>query len=452
MDKGFGRQTFGFGKKRFHGGEETPMTETNETKRKGKQAEFTYIGGKYPGVCFLTGKAGKTFYAKYTAPGGKRHFEKIGTEAERWTPAKVRDERADRKRGKAKTNEERRDDAKAAAEAKAKAIAENAVTDETTFEKYATAWLERKKATLALSTFRDYRSAFKVYASPHLGKIPLTKITYKTVEDFVAKIEGISGKRTNNVLVPLKCLFNDAKRRGDITENPTEKIRRAKETVPEIDPLSLPEMNLFLANVDPHYVAYFTTAFLTGMRPSEMIALKWHHVDFEMRCITVREGRVQGIEGPPKTRGSNRDVDVLPPLYEVLRKHRMESPADARYVFTARKGGPLEVNNLRNDIWYPTLEKAKLRDRPMYQAKHTFASLMLSHGEDPAWVSKMLGHSTLAMVYKHYAKYIRNRNRTDGSKFLVEFDAAGVSDKALAAVDATVEVEAGVVATNEAAS
>jgi integrase len=119
----------------------------------------------------------------------------------------------------------------------------------------------------------------------------------------------------------------------------------------------------------------------------------------------------------------------------------MESPAVARYVFTAKKGGPLEVNNLRNDIWYPTLEKAKLRARPMYQAKHTFASLMLSHGEDPLWVSRMLGHSTLAMVYKHYAKFIRNRNRTDGSKFLVEFDAAGASNKAFAAaVDASCAV------------
>jgi len=32
-------------------------------------------------------------------------------------------------------------------------------------------------------------------------------------------------------------------------------------------------MTLLLGHVDPHYGAYFTTAFLTGMRPNEMIAL-----------------------------------------------------------------------------------------------------------------------------------------------------------------------------------
>jgi integrase len=63
-------------------------------------------------------------------------------------------------------------------------------------------------------------------------------------------------------------------------------------------------MKFLLDHVDPHYRAYFTTAFLTGIRPNEMIALKWANVDFEMRCITVREGRVLGIEGPHKTMSS----------------------------------------------------------------------------------------------------------------------------------------------------
>lgn len=55
-----------------------------------------------------------------------------------------------------------------------------------------------------------------------------------------------------------------------------------------------------------------------------MIALKWSNVDFEMRCITVREGRVLGIEGPPKTMSSCRDIDMLDPLFEALRKHRLQ--------------------------------------------------------------------------------------------------------------------------------
>ena len=146
--------------------------------------------------------------------------------------------------------------------------------------------------------------------------MPLCRVTRLDVEEFLGNLPDISAKRKNNIMVPLKCLFNDAGRREEIDEPPTENIRRLKEIKPFIDPFSFREMKLLLEHVDPHYGAYFTTAFLTGMRPNEMIALKWSNVDFEMRCITVREGRVLGIEGPPKTMSSYRDVDMLDPLFE----------------------------------------------------------------------------------------------------------------------------------------
>ncbi len=213
-------------------------------------------------------------------------------------------------------------------------------------------------------------------------------------------------------------LVNDASRREAIDEPPTENIRRLKEIKPFIDPFSFQEMKLLLGNVDPHYGAYFTTAFLTGMRPNEMIALKWSNVDFEMRCITVRESRVLGIEGPPKTMSSYRDIDMLDPLLEALRTHREGAPAGETYVFPGKTGRPLEVNNLRKRVWYPAIAAAGLRRRTMYQTRHTFASLMLGHGEDPLWVARMLGHTGLEMIFKHYGKFIRNRSRKDGGRFL----------------------------------
>ena len=290
--------------------------------------------------------------------------------------------------------------------------------DTTPFSSYASAWLERKRATLARSTYGDYLSIWNRYVLPHFGNVPLCRVTRRDVEEFLDQLAGISAKRKNNILVPLKCLFNEATRRGDIEEPPTEHIRRFREIKPFADPFSFPEMRLLLEHVDPRYGAYFTTAFLTGMRPNEMIALKWPNVDFEMRCITVREGRVLGIEGPPKTTSSYRDIDMLDPLLEVLRQHRQASQRGAGHVFTNRQGNPLEVNNLRNRVWYPTLRKAGLRKRTMYQTRHTFASLMLSHGEDPLWVARMLGHTGLDMIFRHYGKFIRNRYRKDGKKFL----------------------------------
>jgi integrase len=115
---------------------------------------------------------------------------------------------------------------------------------------------------------------------------------------------------------------------------------------------------------------------------------------------------------------SYRDIDMLDPLFEALRKHRQEARGGTTYVFPGKTGKPLEVNNLRNRVWYPAIAAAGLRRRTMYQTRHTFASLMLSHGEDPLWVARMLGHTSLDMIFKHYGKFIRNRSRKDGGRFL----------------------------------
>ncbi len=44
----------------------------------------------------------------------------------------------------------------------------------------------------------------------------------------------------------------------------------------------------------------------------------------------------------------------------------------------------------------------------MYQARHTFATLMLSAGENPNWIARMMGHTSVEMLFKKYNGYIPN--------------------------------------------
>ena len=104
-----------------------------------------------------------------------------------------------------------------------------------------------------------------------------------------------------------------------------------------------------------------------------------------------------------------------------------DCPPQATHVFLGRNGRPLDVNNLRHRVWYPTLAQASLRRRTMYKTRHTFASLMLSNSEDPIWVARMLGHARLDMIFGHYGKFIRNRSRRDGVRFLQAFTEAKVA-------------------------
>ncbi|MCP4969593.1 MAG: tyrosine-type recombinase/integrase [Arcobacter sp.] len=56
------------------------------------------------------------------------------------------------------------------------------------------------------------------------------------------------------------------------------------------------------------------------------------------------------------------------------------------------------------------LEKINIKERSLYNLKHTFASQMISNinnGIDILWVSKMLGHKDLSVTLQYNAKYIK---------------------------------------------
>ncbi len=49
--------------------------------------------------------------------------------------------------------------------------------------------------------------------------------------------------------------------------------------------------------------------------------------------------------------------------------------------------------------------------------RHTFASLMISSGEDINWVARMMG-DRVETVLRHYHRYLPDKGRQDGARFL----------------------------------
>jgi integrase len=96
-------------------------------------------------------------------------------------------------------------------------------------------------------------------------------------------------------------------------------------------------------------------------------------------------------------------------------QQRAESEQSGSWVFPNERGGRLHIANLRERVWKPGLERACLHYRTMYQTRHTFATLALSSGEALDWVARVLGHTTTAMVIRHYHKYVPNLTRRDGA-------------------------------------
>jgi integrase len=297
------------------------------------------------------------------------------------------------------------------------------------FDAVADQWIEETRSGWKRSTLQQYEQVLKSQLRPAFGDLRVTAITESPVRQLVTKLQdgGLGPRRINLVLLILKQIVRAARRRRLLRDDPLVDVKLLREPRTEVDPLAPDEVEMFLKACPAWWRPYFTVALWTGARPNELAALKWGDMDANSNQFRIRAGRYRGQEGTPKTAGSVRDVDMLPPVVEAFKAQRAQqatlrlrlgqgAPETGQdYVFTGPEGGLLNPTYLREGIWYKTLEKARLRRRTPYQTRHTFASNALAAGEAPAWVAAQLGHATAEMLFKVYARFIPNRTRRDGS-------------------------------------
>jgi integrase len=180
-----------------------------------------------------------------------------------------------------------------------------------------------------------------------------------------------------------------------------------------IHPFTTEEWARLIKFIPAWYQPYFQLAVLTGMRPSEQVALKWGAVDDKF--IHVELSRVRNLEKRDlKTWASNRRIEIRPSMDKVLQALKTQREIKGGYLFLNMAGKPIQQNVLR-EVWVTAIKKSALPFRRMYETRHTFASWALASGETPEWVARTLGHVNTSMVYKTYGRYIPNLTHQDGS-------------------------------------
>ncbi|MGL2661918.1 site-specific integrase [Helicobacter pylori] len=245
----------------------------------------------------------------------------------------------------------------------------------------------------------------------------VSKITKESVTNYH---NNAFKKYKKNTLVSLNSLLKSflefCEQDGYTDKTPYFKItmKNAKEGE-KIDPFSLNEIKAILNSTpDLRLKAFLTTAFLTGLRTGEQLALLWSDVDFENKKININKSlNLSGVITSPKNKPSIREVDLLEPVEKILKELKATEPANKKMIF-------LSVPKRTQDFqraFKKLLKALNLKDRKLYATHHTFASLMLSQGEEAMWISQTLGHKDLNTTYKTYSHYIPKQDK-ERAKFL----------------------------------
>lgn len=282
-----------------------------------------------------------------------------------------------------------------------------------TFEEISKRWLAAS-SHLSTGTLIKYKQALEFWLD-HLGDEQIGSIPYSTIAA-LANAQGWAAKNRNNMLIPLRSVMEMAYLDGVIDANPAERIKNAKVQKEPPDPLSAEEVEAILKHIqkyDAQIVNIVEFSFFTGMRPSEIIAIRWGDIDHARGLARVQRARTFGEEHETKT-FKVRDVELNSRAKAALARQKQQTFMKDGYIFeNPVTGEPYsEERPLRRAYWNPTLKALGMRERNFYQTRHTYATLNLMAGANPMWVAKQLGHANMNMLMTVYAKWIDGADKS----------------------------------------
>ncbi|MFS2161814.1 tyrosine-type recombinase/integrase [Pseudomonas sp. Pseusp122] len=144
------------------------------------------------------------------------------------------------------------------------------------------------------------------------------------------------------------------------------------------------------------------------------MALRWSEVDTRKRSAKVRRIRIRGkINERTKTKTS-REVLLNDRALMALDKARPLTAARSDCVFAPEGDRVKSELFIRSETgpkryWLSAMRKLGIRRRRMYDTRHTYATMCLMSGMNPAFIAAQLGHSVLVLL-STYAKWISSPN------------------------------------------
>ncbi len=313
--------------------------------------------------------------------------------------------------------------------AKGDAVADDGaiVTDSALFQEVAQKYLKHCEANN--DSKNDYISALNKHWMPQLALMPIQDITSELIRDIISDIGFKSDKTFNNCLVPLRGVFDKAIELRLLTpaDNPMAMIKNKKVQTGLPDPFSRDEMNALLDWLDNNlegkdrfYYWYFEVAFWTGCRPSELIALRWSDIDWFNGSLIINKSRVRGVEKQVTKTHNVREVylnDRSKCAFEALDAMKLDND----YVMICPETSqPFYNEKPARMRLIEAMKSTRVRHRPAYNARHTYATMLLMSDVNPVFVANQLGHS-LQMLIKRYGRWLHgDQNKLEISKLATD--------------------------------
>ena len=276
--------------------------------------------------------------------------------------------------------------------------------------------LADRNPRIAYSTKKAYAGYLEKWIEPRWGEYSLLEIRAVEVESWLKSLNRAPGTRCK-IRNVMSLLFNHGRRHDLCDRNPIECVRQSakRRTAPDI--LTTNEVQGLLANLRFRERTLVLLAVTTGLRRSELFALKWKDVDFQGKQICVTRSIVQNVIGVCKTESSQKPVPAHDDLMKAFREWRGQTPyqSSESWVFAspANQGRrPYLAQQIMQRHILPIARKLGIAKRIGWHTfRHTYSTLLRSTGAELKIMQELLRHSTIRVTLDTYTQAVTTEKR-----------------------------------------
>jgi integrase len=244
-------------------------------------------------------------------------------------------------------------------------------------------------------TYTEYKRLIERVVKPELGRLKIDEVRPSDIERLHLKYRA-TPYQANRLVALLSKMFNWSGRRGE--RNPCVGIERFTEQKRRryLSSAELARLGAALAQAEeqkltsPYVVAAIRLLVFTGARLTEILTLRWDHVDLERGFLNLADSKT-GAKTIYLNAASRNLLTALPGL-------------DGNpFVIPGERQGKHLVN--LEKPWRKIRQLAQLPDVRLHDLRHSFASIGAGAGLGLPVIGALLGHAQAATTarYAHLA-------------------------------------------------
>ncbi|GGH76482.1 tyrosine-type recombinase/integrase [Phaeocystidibacter marisrubri] len=261
--------------------------------------------------------------------------------------------------------------------------------------------VEKRSSSHTLTAYSNDLEQFEAWCRFQYDLDDIAQSKTSMIRDWMMDMseEGMEAKSINRKLSSLRSFYKFLLRISEIEKSPMQPIKSMKvpkrivRAVPENDMEKILDPTIYEEEEDGvRDRLMMLTFYMTGMRRSELIGLKWGDIDWGRKVIKVIGKR-----------NKERYIPVNDNWLHSMEVYRQNDSGENSYIFQSNRGKMLDPKFVYNRVVHYISKVSSVEKKSPHVLRHTFATHLLNMGADLQTIKELLGHSSLAatQVYTH---------------------------------------------------